>query len=287
MTCSKKSTKELIHSKWASYVTTRDQNTRNFLIENYLPLLNSIAKRIHGRLRGNVELDDLISSGVLGLMAAVDSYDPSRGIAFETFCTYRIHGAIFDEVPRNGLGAAARSPAGPATGRGRAGIVENAGYNPTDQELADHLSVSQQTLQNMRRDDRKAMLVSLTTITSGHGDDVMIEGELDALSDDGTQDVSQRVMRQEFDELTTAGLNKTERLVLKLYYFEEMTMSQVGKALDLSESRVSQMHSTILVRLRANFAGKSEKRSTRSFANSPRIAGRITPTTPRRTRMAA
>jgi RNA polymerase sigma factor for flagellar operon FliA len=280
-------TKQQIQAKWVSYVVNRDRKTRDFLIENYMPLLFSISKRVHAKLRGHVELDDLTSSGTLGLMAAVDNFDPSRGIAFETFCTYRIRGAIFDEVramdwvPRLVRGRARQ------LAEAEQALSNQAGCSPTDGELAEHLNVSMDTMRNMRRDDRKAVLVSLSAITLGHSDDAMNERELDALSDDGAQDVSRQILGEEFAELTTAGLSSAELLILKLYYFEQMTMAQVGKALDLSESRVSQIHTAILARLRANPAIKARRHSTPVFSSVPRLAGRPAQAVAPRRRVAA
>ena len=280
-------TKQQMHATWTRYVENRDQKARDALIEHYLPLLNAIAKRVYAKLRGHVELDDLISSGTLGLMAAVASFDPSRGISFETFCTYRIRGAIFDEVramdwvPRLVRGRARQ------LAEAEQALSNQAGCSPTDDELAEHLKVSVKTLQNMRRDDRNAVLVSLSAITSSSCDDPMNGHELDALSDNGDQDVSRQVLEQEFNEITTAGLSTAERLILKLYYFEELTMAQIGRTLDLSESRVSQIHTAILARLRANPAAKATLRFTPRVSGGLRLAGSPAPMVHARRRLVA
>ena len=276
-----------VQAKWNSYVANRDRKTRDSLIEDYLPLLRSIASRVHTKLRGHVELDDLVASGALGLMAAVDSFDPSRGISFETFCTYRIRGAIFDEirsmdwVPRLVRGRARQ------LAEAEQALSNQAGRKATDTELAKHLSVSHETMRNMRRDDRKAVLVSLSALMSGHGDGALSERELDAVSDNGSQDVSRQVLGAEFNELISSELSKAEQLILKMYYFESMTMAQIGHTLDLSESRISQMHTTILACLRASSSGRAHNRATSGVSAGPRLMGKSVPTISPRQRLVA
>jgi RNA polymerase sigma factor for flagellar operon FliA len=282
-----KPTKQQIYATWTGYVQNRDLKTRDTLVENYLPLLRGIARRVHAKLRGHVELDDLTSSGALGLLAAVDTFDPSRGIAFETFCTYRIRGAIIDEVRAMDWVPRLVRGRGRQLAEAEQALSNTPGCRPTDAELADYLGLSSEALRNIRRDDRKAVLVSLSAITACHNEDATSSHELDALSDNGVQDVSRRVMGEEFEEMTTAGLSKAELLVLKLYYFEEMTMAEVGRVLDLSESRVSQMHTSILARLRANPVVKAKKRASSEYSQGPRLAGTAAPTTHARKRLVA
>lgn len=227
-----------------------NQEMRNRLVERYLPLVKYNGERIWARLPDGVELDDLISAGVFGLMDAIDAFDLSRGVKFETYCVPRIRGAMLDElrtmdwVPR-----LVRSKASKLNEAMR-NLEARFGRPPTENEMAEELEISVPELEKMILDANAVNLISLNKKwyeTDSYKD----VREIDILEDKKGEDPTKRVQKNDLMRLVTKGLNRNERLIIILYYYEELTMKEIGATLDLSESRVSQMHSSIVQRLQA------------------------------------
>ncbi len=221
---------------------------RNRLVERYLPLVKYNGERIWSRLPDGVELDDLISAGVFGLMDAIKAFDMGRGVKFETYCVPRIRGAMLDElrsmdwVPR--LVRSKASKLNEAIKQ----LEAQHGRQPTEIELAEKLEISVQELEKMMSDANAVGLISLNKKwyeTDSYKD----VREIDVLEDKKGEDPTRRVQKGDLMRLVTKGLNRNERLIIILYYYEELTMKEIGATLDLSESRVSQMHSSIVARL--------------------------------------
>ncbi|MFI5377745.1 MAG: FliA/WhiG family RNA polymerase sigma factor [Tepidisphaerales bacterium] len=231
---------------------------RNALMEHYLHLVRYNAERIHTKLPDEVELDDLMSSGIFGLMDAIAAYDRERGVKFETYCAPRIRGAILDElrsmdwVPR-----LVRSRAHKLEGTTKQLEVE-LGRTPTEDELVERLQISRSEYEKMAKDASAVGVVSLSRkwFETDSNKDVR---EIDVLEDKRGADPVRTVQRKDLKELITKGLSRAERLIIVLYYFEEMTMKEIGATLDLSESRVSQMHTSILMRLKAQMADRKKE----------------------------
>lgn len=226
----------------------QNQELRNRLIEIYLPLVKYNAERIWARLPEGVELDDLISAGVFGLMDAIDAFDLSRGVKFETYCVPRIRGAMLDElrtmdwVPR-----LVRSKASKLNEAYKA-LEAKLGRQPSDSELAEELGLTIDELEKMKIEASAVNLISLNKKwyeTDSYKD----VREIDILEDKKGEDPTRRIEKSDLMRLITKGLSRNERLILILYYYEELTMKEIGATLDLSESRVSQMHSAIVQRL--------------------------------------
>ncbi len=230
-----------------------NQELRNRLVEIYLPLVKYNGERIWARLPEGVELDDLISAGVFGLMDAIDAFDLSRGVKFETYCVPRIRGAMLDElrtmdwVPR-----LVRSKASKLN-EAIKNLEAKLGRQPSEQELAEELQISVQELEKMMLDANAVNLISLNKKwyeTDSYKD----VREIDILEDKKGEDPTKRIQKNDLMRLVTKGLNRNERLIIILYYYEELTMKEIGATLDLSESRVSQMHSSIVQRLQNQLA---------------------------------
>ncbi len=240
---------ETVARTWQEFIADRSNQTlRNALIEQYLPLVRYHAERVWSRLPDEVELDDLTSSGVFGLMDAIDAYDPSRGVKFETYCVPRIRGAMLDElrnmdwVPR-----LVRSRARKLSEANKE-LSNRLGRMPSQEELATHLQMDQAELARVMNDANAVNLVSLNKKwfeTDGSKD----VSEIDLVEDERSEDPTSNLQKADLIRMVTKGLNRNERMIIILYYYEEMTMKEVGATLDLSESRVSQMHSAIVARL--------------------------------------
>jgi RNA polymerase sigma factor FliA len=223
---------------------------RNFLMEKYLPLVRYNAERIYTRLPDEVDIEDLMSAGLFGLMDAIDAFELDRNVKFETYCAPRIRGAILDELRAMDWV--------PRLVRHRTAKVETArqkfemrfGRQPTDDELAEHLQLEGEEFEKVKRDSAAVSTHSITrkfAATDG-GRELR---ELDVVQDDTESNPLREMQRRDLKDLITKGLSRAERLIVILYYYEGMTMKEIGATLDLSESRVSQMHSSILARLKA------------------------------------
>ena len=237
-------------SMWREFKRTNDEALRNTLIEKYLPLVRYIAERVYSKLPQNIRVDDLESAGVLGLMDAVRGYDPERGVKFETYCTTRIRGAILDElrsldwVPR-----IVRSKANKIDKTFKSLEVQ-LGRNPYDAEMATKLDMELPEYQEMAREATATTMTSLTTDTRDN-DGGKTMNKLDLLEDKKGLNPEVEFKKKEVTEFITRGLNRKERLIIILYYYEELTMREIGETLSLSESRVCQLHSRILIRLKS------------------------------------
>jgi RNA polymerase sigma factor for flagellar operon FliA len=230
-----------------------NQELRNRLVEIYLPLVKYNGERIWARLPEGVELDDLISAGVFGLMDAIDAFDLSRGVKFETYCVPRIRGAMLDElrtmdwVPR-----LVRSKASKLN-EAIKNLEARLGRQPSEVELAAELGITVAELEKMILEASAVNLISLNKKwyeTDSYKD----VREIDILEDKKGEDPTRRIQKNDLMRLVTKGLNRNERLIIILYYYEELTMKEIGATLDLSESRVSQMHSSIVQRLQNQLA---------------------------------
>lgn len=242
---------------WKRFKATGDCALRNLLMETYLPIVRYNADRLSAKLPEEVESDDLFSAGVFGLVNAINAFDIHRGVKFETYCAQRIRGAILDElrtmdwVPR-----LVRSRVTRLEEAGRS-LEAELGRLPTEDELASRLNISPAELTKLMSD---APAVSVVSLSRKHyeTDSSKEVREIDMLQDKRGEDPLGETQKKDLKDLVTRGLSRAERLVLILYYYEAMTMREIGTVLDLSESRVSQLHSAILDRLKAQFRRRRE-----------------------------
>ena len=245
-----------IKEVWATYKAAPTPELRNELMEHYLPLANKCAQRLHQKLPAVVQVDDLISAGVLGLMDAIEAFEPGRAIKFATFSALRIRGAILDELRSMDWA--------PRQARNWARKLENAardlqgdlGRQPTDSEMAEKLQLPDSDYEHVCRTSRSVTFTSLSRRRENTNDGDEMEPYL-AVPDERALDPLQESQRRFLKGYVTRGLSRAERLLVTLYYYENLTMREVGQVLDLSESRVSQLHSQIINRLRdaANTTG--------------------------------
>ncbi|MBC7834412.1 MAG: FliA/WhiG family RNA polymerase sigma factor [Phycisphaerales bacterium] len=237
-------------SVWLEYKQSPSEEIRNFLMEKFLHLVRYNAERIATRLPDEVDIQDLMSAGLFGLMDAIDGFKLDIGVKFETYCAPRIRGAILDELRSMDWV--------PRLVRHRTSRVEGArqrfemanGRAPTEGEISSRLSLEGEEFDKYMRDSATVSTVSLSRKcfqSDGHKD----VREIDIIKDETQRNPFSEIQRKDVKDLITKGLSRAERLIVILYYYEEMTMKEIGATLDLSESRVSQMHSSILARLKA------------------------------------
>ena len=239
-----------IEEIWEQFHKSHDEFSRNLLMEHYRNIVKYSADRLHSKLPDKVELDDLVSAGIFGLMDAIDAFDPDRGVKFETYCSPRIRGSILDElrsmdwVPR--LVRARAHQLSKATNS----LEIHLGRKPTEKEIAKELDMDTEEFNRLQRDANAVSLVSLDT-KYGDGEGEKDIREIDIIKDERSKNPVIEAQKRDLKSLLTKGLTRAERLIIVLYYYEEMTMKEIGATLDLSESRVSQMHSSIIARLKA------------------------------------
>lgn len=241
---------EDIGSVWVEFKKDLENQTlRNILIENYLPLVRYNAERVWSKLPDGVDLNDLMSAGVFGLIDAIEAFDMERGVKFETYCVPRIRGAMLDElrtmdwVPRLVRSKASKVEAA------RKEAEAELGRPPSDSEVAHKLQMPLEEYEKMKAEASAINLVSLNKkwFETDSYKDVR---EIDIIEDTKGEDPTRVIQKRDVMKLVTKGLNRNERLIIILYYYEELTMKEIGTTLGLSESRVSQMHSSIVNRLK-------------------------------------
>ncbi len=238
-----------ITSVWKKFKLTRDPELRNRLMEHYFPLVKFTADRISAKLPNEVDVDDLVSAGVFGLIDAIEAFDLERGVKFETYCSPRIRGAILDELRTMDWV--------PRLVRSRAHKLETAtkvlqaelGRLPTEDEIARRLKISKPEMEKIVKDSNAVSLVSLSRKYQENDSNREMQ-EIDVLEDRRSIDPTEDLQQHDLHQMVMGTLSRIERLIIVLYYYEEMTMKEIGATLDLSESRVSQMHSSILGRMR-------------------------------------
>ena len=247
-----------IQQIWDQFHKTHDDNSRNRLMEHYRHIVKYTAERLHSKLPDKVEVDDLISAGIFGLMDAIDAFDPSRGVKFETYCSPRIKGSILDElrsmdwVPRLVRDRAHK------LSKATQALETQFGRKPTDKEIVTELDMNKEEFKRLRRDANAISLVSLSTKYSDNDGEKEVR-EIDVIKDKKSRNPLLEAQKHDLKSLLTKGLTRAERLIIVLYYYEEMTMKEIGATLDLSESRVSQMHSSIVARLKAQMNNRKKE----------------------------
>ena len=250
---------EAVRKLWVEYKKNPTPALRNRLMEIYMPIVKHNAERIRTRLPGNVEIDDLLQVGAIGLMDAINGFDIDRGVKFETFCSARVCGAILDGlrsmdwVPRQVRTNATKMK---EKIREMEGVL---GRMPLDTEIAEELGMPLDEVQRIIRDTQMTTLTSLDKRWDQANDSSRNIREIDVLVDKRSEDPGKKLQNSELIRVVTKGLSQSERLIIILYYYENLTMREIGLTLNLSESRVSQMHTSIMRRLQDQLANRKSE----------------------------
>ncbi|VTR77069.1 RNA polymerase sigma-D factor [Cellulomonas hominis] len=239
---------------WQLFKSGGDRLVRERLILHYAPLVTAVAGRVGMRLPAMVEQADLVSYGMFGLIDAIEKYEPGRSVKFETYASSRIRGAIIDELrAMDWIPRSVRTKAR-AVDRAYAELESELHRVPTEGEVAARLQIDIREL--------RALFTQLSTVNVAALDELLGGGEdrgdrlslLDTLGDDRTPDPENSFEAQETKFLLARAidqLGEREKLVLVLYYYEGMTLAEIGRVLGVTESRISQMHTAAMLRLRA------------------------------------
>jgi RNA polymerase sigma factor for flagellar operon FliA len=238
--------------QWEAWRFSGDLAIREQLLSRYLPLVRNVAGRMALGFPKSVELPDLVSTGVIGLMEAFKNFDPERGVKFETFAVPRIRGAILDElrsldwVPRS-TRAKARE-----IDRSTHRLENKFGRIPTKTELAADLKLSMSELHDALDDVSGTTILSLDEMVYREEDNRQVP-RVETLECRNTESVLGDIERQELRAFlinSISDLTEQEKLVIAMYYYEELTLREIGETMGISESRVSQIHTKSVGKLR-------------------------------------
>lgn len=232
--------------------------TRDAMIEHHIGLVHHIARQIFRSLSGAVDLEDLISYGMTGLITSVDKFDSERGLAFSTMAAPRIRGAILDEIRRaDHVPRTLRKKERDLT-RAREHLEHTLNRTPTSGEMADALELSMDAFWALEAEVEQAKQIRLDS--EAFDDDTGTSIGLDILADDRYGDIEEQLTKErEVEILRDAILNlkEQEQVVLSLYYYEDLTLKQIAAVLNVSESRVSQIRVRVIEKLRTSLAALS------------------------------
>ncbi len=239
---------------WDAFRNADDEGARQELLNHHLPLVRYVAREIWNRIHGKLDRDDLVSAGTLGLMDALASFEPERGLAFSTFATPRIRGAIldhirqWDHVPRS-LRRKQR-----AIDEARDTLSARLARPPSRTEVAEFLDLDVETLARWESDASDAVSIALDAPLAGEGKQITAA---EIVPGQGAEEIQGVLIRE--DETSAvrealARLPERDRLVMTLYYYEELKMHQIADILGVTESRISQIRSKVLKTLRSEVA---------------------------------
>lgn len=239
---------------WKEYKATGSKIAKDKLLVEYAHLVKFIGNRIAINLPSSVDRNDIVSSGILGLIKAVETFEPERGFKFETYAGHKIRGAILDEL--RALDWVPRSVRQKSKNLQKVytKLENELGRIPYDDEVCDALSISQEDFERMLSDVAPTTLVSLEELMPDRSADSKEIRLIDTIEDPGSENPLKQLGFEEVKRIlkeTLENLPEKEKLVIALYHFEELTLKEIGVVLDISESRVSQIHSKVILKLRA------------------------------------
>lgn len=243
---------------WRSYAKVRNPEIRNELMEMYLPVVQFIAERLLLTLPRSIEVDDLKSAGVFGLMDAIDGFDIERGIKFKTYCSTRVRGAILDELrSQDWVPRLVRLRAHQLT-RTQAALEARHGRLPTDAEMADEMQVSVHEYIALTEEARAHTVRSLSESWDDGSGDQPVE-KIDFLKDPSSPDPADVLNQEDVMVAIIRSLNRREKEIILMYYRDGLTMKQIGSLMGLTESRVCQIHSNVMRKLKLHLEEMHEQ----------------------------
>ena len=242
----KKENKQSIEQLWQEYVSAHTLEVRNKIAEHYLPLVKIVAGRLGISLPSYVDREDFISTGFLGLLQAIERFDPERGVKFETYATVRIRGSILDALRvQDWIPTSIRQKAKQYQNTVQQ-LEDKLGRSATDREIAQSLSISEEDLHQLLSDIQVATVLPLEDFSQS--EDAGLSSN-SAFVSDFEKAETKEVLAQAID-----ALPEKERLVMSLYYYEGLTLREISIVMNLSEARISQLHTKGIFRLKGSLA---------------------------------
>lgn len=238
---------------WSQFKRTHCNKLRNQLVECYLPLVKTVADRVASRLPKFVDFDDLMSAGIFGLLKAIENFDPERGTRFETYCRLRVKGSMLDElrsqdwIPREARNREARLLNAVSE------LKNGLGREPSDMEIASSLNISINELKDIILHVTISNIISLNVTEIDHyrgGNGVEQPNRMPLFE----AEPFEIAHKNEIVDLIYANLSQIEKMIIMFYYHEGLTMKEIGEVLQISESRVCQIHARLLERLKERYS---------------------------------
>jgi len=251
-----------ISGTWSNYWKDRSEAARNALMEHYFHLVKFAAARLYQRRGRRVELDDLVQYGAFGLKDSIKSFDPARGVKFETYCSTRIRGAMLDGLKSQQWLSRDQRQKITRFSEAHQSLVMETGLPPDDEEIAGRIGVCPTTIRKLERETIGANPLSLFT-PCRESSDGQESDHAETLVDHREETAVDQLQREDVKAVFLRELTRNERLILMLYYYEEMTMREIGETLGISGTRVSQMHTEIIERLRERLGRRMIERDGR------------------------
>lgn len=249
---------DAIDAAWEQYHKDKSERSRDVLLEAHLPLIQRVVDRISRRLPSEVDPGDLQQEGVFGLMHAIDRFDPERGVRFSTFATQSINSAVLDYLRSIDWAPRLARSRSRKLNTARQSLTKSLGREPDEDELFDEMGMERKEFLLTVRDGRLTSTVSLAAGADAPDAEGGYTGLGQVLSDQSADCPVTETHRRALKDLVTGKLSRAERLIVILYYYEQLSMKEIGVTLDLSESRVSQMHSSIMARLKVQLKERIE-----------------------------
>lgn len=239
---------------WKKYGETRDPAVKEQLIIEYADLIKYVAGRLSIYFGSNVEYDDLVGYGVFGLIDAIEKFDIDKKVKFETYASLRIRGAIIDSIRDQDWAPRSLRKKGKELEKAYFEVENELGHSASDQEIAEHMGIAMDDLNKLLQEVNMSQMISLEDyLEQNH------ETGMDALSaDHDSGRPEQRMEVVELKETLADAIDKLpekERMVVTLYYYEELTLKEISYIMKVSESRISQLHTKAILRMR----GKLER----------------------------
>jgi RNA polymerase sigma factor FliA len=245
---------------WQEFKRTGDRALRDRLILTYAPLVKYVAGRLGSGLPAHVEEGDLVSYGLLGLIGAIERFDPGRDIKFETYAIARIKGSIIDELrSMDSVRARARD-----IERAIADLESRLTRAPTDEEIATRLGITENEFQDSLLEISRSSIAALDELWASPGSSGDAVALIDTIEDPTAAEPQAAMAHTELREAlgdAISRLPEREKLVVTLYYYEELTLREIGEVLGVTESRVSQLHTKAILRLKARLSSSVARAS--------------------------
>jgi RNA polymerase sigma factor FliA len=249
---------------WQEFKRTGDRGLRDRLILTYAPLVKYVAGRLGSGLPAHVDEGDLVSYGLLGLIGAIERFDPARDIKFETYAIARIKGSIIDElrsmdwVPRS-VRARARD-----IERAIVDLESRLTRAPTDEEIATKLGITEEEFQDSLLEISRSSIAALDELWASPGSSGDAVALIDTIEDPSAAEPQSAMAHTEVREALGEAISRLperEKLVVTLYYYEELTLREIGEVLGVTESRVSQLHTKAILRLKARLSSSMARQA--------------------------
>ncbi len=241
------------------YRCTMEPGVKDKIVVEYAPLVRFIAQKIAARLPANIELDDLISCGVIGLMDAIDKFDPSRDNKFKTYAEFRIRGSILDELRSQDWVPRSVREKTKQLERAYAKLERGLGRPASDDEMCAELECNLEEFHEMLNKSKSVSLLNIDDSTTfSRGDKKLMMGLLEHRRSSNPYSAVNYKRAQGIIRGGIKSLPEKQRLVLSLYYFEDLNLKEIGQVLDVTESRVSQLHTQAILKLKAKLKNDFE-----------------------------